>query len=100
MQLSRVTIIAILLAAAAGLGGLHVHDLRRTALRNLMNAGFAVTRISKITKMSVANIQRYDIVVGKDVSRMALELDRQFVEDRAKSSDGAHFERTPSNGVN
>lgn len=86
--------------AAAGLEGLLVHDIRRTAVRNLLNLGLSEGRVGKITGQSKEMIKRYDIVADRDVARMARELDRKLVEDKAKSTLGVHLGAHPTNGVN
>jgi hypothetical protein len=62
----------------AGVPGLLYHDLRRSAARNLRNAGVAEEIIMKIGGWKTPNVfKRYSIVDTKDMSDALAKLDRR-----------------------
>ncbi|MDA0204735.1 MAG: tyrosine-type recombinase/integrase [Acidobacteria bacterium] len=69
----------------AGLEGLRFHDLRRSAVRSLLDAGLDESSVMKIVgHRTRAMLDRYNIVSVKDVKRAAKTMD-EWLE--AKRSD-------------
>ena len=77
--------------AAAGVPGLLFHDLRRTAVRNMLDAGIDEKTAMLITGHRTRNmIDRYNIRGEKDVLAAGRKLDafrRQKAAEAAASSD-------------
>ena len=72
------------LCAAAGVPGLLVHDLRRTAARNLRRASVSEGVIMKIGGWKTASIfKRYDIVNQSDVRDALRKLEAAQQDSRA-----------------
>ena len=84
------------LCTASGVPGLLLHDLRRTAVRNLVRAG-----VSEHTAMAISGhktrsvFDRYDIVNQRDIRDAMLKLERARAET-AKSENGPVW---PPNGL-
>ena len=69
---------------AAGLEGLRFHDLRRSAVRNLLDAGLDESSVMKIVgHRTRAMLDRYNIVSVKDVKRAAKTMDEWFESKRS-----------------
>lgn len=76
-------------ARRAGLPGVLFHDLRRSAVKNMVDAGVPIDRAKKISgHESDSMFARYDILGGKSFERTAEQL-RAFHERKA-----ADFKRT------
>lgn len=81
--------------AAAGVHGLLFHDLRRTAVRNMLDAGIDEKTAMLITgHRTRAMIDRYNIRGEKDVMAAGRKLDefrRQKAAEAAASSDNSGY---------
>jgi len=82
-------------AKRAGLAGLLVHDLRRSAVRAMLQAGIPETTAMKITGHRTREIfTRYDIVAESDL-RLAADRLGGFTESLEKRSvENSHHTRT------
>ena len=70
---------------AAGLEGLRFHDLRRSGVRNLLDAGLDESSVMKILgHRTRAMLDRYNSVSVKDVKRAAKTMDEWFESKRAE----------------
>ena len=66
----------------AGLDGLIFHDLRRSAVKNMVDAGVPIDRAKQISgHKSNAMFERYDILGGKSFERTAEQM-REFDQRR------------------
>ena len=80
---------------AAGLSGLLVHDLRRTAWRELFDATKSEAKVKKIIGHATAEmVSRYLIQADSDVSNLADELEQKDREKRSESTNREHFGST------
>ena len=71
--------------AAAGLPGLHFHDLRRSAVRNMERAGIPRKVAMEISgHLTEAVYRRYDIVVDSDLKAAAKRLTEYHQKQRPK----------------
>ena len=71
------------LCVAAGVPALHVHDMRRSAARNLVRAGVSQHVAMKITGHKTASIfQRYNIVDQRDISTAMIKLEQARFEHK------------------
>ncbi len=70
-------------AKAAGLGGLLIHDLRRSCVRNLIRAGVSQTVAMRITgHLTPSMFRRYNITSQEDLSA-ALAASAAYTNERA-----------------
>jgi len=70
----------------AQLGGLLVHDLRRSVIRNLIRAGVSQNVAMEISGHKTANVfKRYDITSKKDVAAAQVALDQYLADSPAES---------------
>ncbi len=77
--------------------GLIFHDLRRTAVRNLVRAGVSEKVAMEISGHKTREIfDRYNIVSGRDLTEAAHKLDRYFEEKKHNTSTMAPQKETPS----
>ena len=77
----------------AGLPGLHVHDLRRTAVRNMVRAGIPEKQAMLISgHKTKAIFMRYDIVDESDIQNAGRKLDAYF--KAAREMQSSHKVRT------
>lgn len=77
----------------AGVAGLHVHDLRRTAVRNLIRAGVDKTVAKKISgHRTDAVFDRYNITSDEDL-REAMQKTESYVSALLAKSNIASFGR-------
>ena len=95
-SLATVAIMAItasLLCVRAGLEGLLVHDLRRSAARNLRRAGVAESVVMEIGGWKTRSVfLRYDIVNSKDRKRAMEQLEQQrLAYEQARTENGHSF---------
>jgi integrase len=68
----------------AGLSGLLIHDLRRTAVRNMIRAGIPEKQAMRISGHRSRNIfDRYDIVDERDIQLAGQKL-ATYLEERSK----------------
>jgi integrase len=73
---------------AAGLGAIHVHDLRRSAARNLIRAGISENVAMRFTGHKTASIfRRYDIVTRDDLAEAAQRLEAHLSSQPAAPSN-------------
>ena len=69
----------------AGLEGLKFHDLRRSAVRNMLDAGMDESKVMRIVGHKTrAMIDRYRIVSVKDVAQAGDRIGR-YLEERAST---------------
>ncbi len=80
---------------AAGLPGVVLHDMRRTACRNMVRAGIAQTTVMAILgHRSDSMFRRYSITTSED-KREALRRQREYLKAQPKKSNVAQF-RSPA----
>jgi len=81
------------LCAGASLEGLLVHDLRRSAARNLRRAGVAESVVMEIGGWKTRSVfLRYDIVNSKDRKRAMEQLEQQrLAHEQARTENGHSF---------
>jgi integrase len=73
---------------AAGLEGLHFHDLRRSAVRNMERAGIPRKIAMSISGHKTESVyRRYDIVSPQDLKIAAAKLDNYLGEIRARGNN-------------
>jgi integrase len=78
----------------AGVEGLMFHDLRRTAARNLRNAGVAEEIIMRIGGWKTTSVfKRYSIVDTSDMSDALSKLERKQEAERALRAEQAEQEQ-------
>ncbi len=71
----------------AGIPGLLIHDLRRTAIRNMIRAGISEKRAMEISGHKTNNIfKRYDITDERDIQADGERLAR-YLEEKAKLAE-------------
>ena len=71
----------------AGLEDLRFHDLKRSAVRNMLDAGMDESKVMRIVGLkSRAMIDRYRIVSVKDVARAGEQIGRYLEERKHLSS--------------
>jgi integrase len=71
----------------AGLTGLHFHDLRRSAVRNMVNAGIAEKTAMHISGHKTRSVfDRYNIVSARDIQTAGKRLEKLFEESLGTTS--------------
>jgi len=71
----------------AGCEGLRFHDLRRSAVRNMMRAGFDRKRAMAISgHKTEATFERYNIVGGRDLREDLPKLEKYLERQLAEAS--------------
>ncbi len=86
----------------AGLPGMHFHDLRRSAARNLVRAGVPETVAMKILGHRTRSIfDRYNITSGRDLEAAMAKLDRYLArgEGAVERGDAAAHRGTQGGGA-
>jgi integrase len=82
-------ILQLLVARAAGGSGLRFHDLRRTAIRNMVRAGVSQTVAMRISGHRTDSVfRRYDITSDDDL-RQAMERTASHLEALPEVAKGA-----------
>lgn len=88
---------------AAGCPGRIPHDLRRSAVRNLVRAGVSQTVAMKLTGHKTDSVfRRYDIVSPEDLRDAARKLDAApTAKEKSASTEGLseHRRKKRANGV-
>jgi integrase len=80
-----------------GLAGLHFHDLRRSAVRNMVNAGIAEKTAMHISGHKTRSVfDRYNIVSARDIQTAGKRLEKLFEESLGTNS-GTVAENQPIN---
>jgi len=84
------------ICVAAGLPNLLVHDLRRSAVRNLRRLGFAEKTIMEISGHQTESVfRRYDITDEADLAEVAAALDRKREADLSRQADLSQLSHNP-----
>jgi integrase len=79
----------------AGLGKLLVHDLRRSAIRNLMRAGVSEQTAMQFSgHKTPAIFRRYNIVTGSDLAEAAARLNQYLAAQPQAAVNVLPFKRT------
>ncbi|MGD0072955.1 MAG: site-specific integrase [Candidatus Binataceae bacterium] len=83
----------------AGLGDLRVHDLRRSAARNLIRAGVSEHIAQQFTGHKTASVfRRYDIITERDLAEAAARLEQHLAKQptrpKTTSLEEARLRRT------